>query len=56
MKRLLIFLAGSFVEFLVERNGLELFRSLYQTENYEKVYGKSLDLLEKEWRLSVRGK
>jgi hypothetical protein len=49
-------LAGSFVGFLVERYGLPAFRSLYETENYEKIYGKSLDTLEKEWRLSLQGK
>ena len=49
-------LAGSFVGFLIERDGLPPFRSLYETENYKKVYGKSLDKLEKEWRLSLQGK
>ena len=47
-------LAGSFVGFLIERYGVGLFRSLYETENFEKVYGKSLDTLEKEWRLSIQ--
>jgi hypothetical protein len=49
-------LAGSFVGFLIETYGLPSFRSLYETENYEKVYGKSLDTLEKEWRVSIQGK
>jgi hypothetical protein len=49
-------LAGAFVGFLIERYGLALFRSLYETESYEKVYEKSLDTLEKEWRLSLQGK
>ena len=48
--------AGSFVGFLIERHGLPPFRSLYETENYEKVYGKSLDTLEREWRVSIQGK
>jgi hypothetical protein len=47
-------LAGSFVGFVIERYGLALFRSLYETENYEKVYGKPLGTLENEWRLSLR--
>jgi hypothetical protein len=47
-------LAGSFVGFLIERYDLRLFRNLYDTESYEKVYGKSLDILEKEWRLSIQ--
>jgi hypothetical protein len=49
-------LAGSFVGFLIERYGLPPFRSLYETENYEMVYGKSLDTLENEWRSSLQGK
>jgi len=49
-------LAGSFVGFLIERYDLRLFRNLYETESYEKVYGKSLDILEKEWRLSIHRK
>jgi hypothetical protein len=49
-------LAGSFVGFLIDRYGLPPFRSLYQTENYQQVYGKSLDNLEEEWRLSLQGK
>jgi hypothetical protein len=49
-------LAGSFVGFLIERYDLPPFRSLYETESYEKVYGKSVDTLEKEWRLSLQGK
>ena len=44
-------LAGSFVGFLIERYGLPPFRNLYETENYEQVYGRPLDTLEKEWRL-----
>jgi hypothetical protein len=49
-------LAGSFVGFLIETYGLLSFRSLYETDNYEKVYEKSLDTLEKEWRVSIQGK
>jgi hypothetical protein len=48
--------AGSFVGFLIERHGLPLFRSLYEKDSYEQVYGKSLDDLEKEWRVSLQGK
>jgi hypothetical protein len=47
-------LAGSFVGFLIEKYGLTLFRSLYETEDYEKVYGKALKTLENEWHLSLR--
>ena len=49
-------LAGSFVGFLIERYGLPQFRSLYETENYEQVYGRSLDTLQKEWRLNLEEK
>lgn len=46
--------AGSFVGFLIEKYGLESFRKLYETEDYDKVYAKSFDLLETEWRQSLR--
>jgi len=46
-------LAGSFVGYLIEKYGLAAFRSLYATESYEQVYGKSLDILEKEWRFNL---
>jgi hypothetical protein len=49
-------LAGSFVGLLIERYGLALFRSSYESENYEKVYSKSIDTLEKEWRSNVQAK
>jgi len=42
-------LAGSFVEFLVERHGLERFRNLYES-SYEDAYRKSFRELEQEWR------
>ncbi|MCS7092068.1 MAG: M23 family metallopeptidase [Patescibacteria group bacterium] len=48
---------ASFVQFLVEEYGWDLFDELYVSGNYEpgsaryqEVYGKSLDDLEKEWR------
>ena len=47
-------LAGSFVGYLIEKYGLASFRSLYTTENYEQVYRKSLDILEKEWRFNLQ--
>jgi len=49
-------LAGSFVGFLIEKYGLAKFRDLYETKNYANVYGKSLEILEKEWRSSLLGK
>jgi hypothetical protein len=49
-------LAGSFVGFLIERYSLPAFRSLYEIGNYEEVYGKPLDTLEREWRVDLQGK
>jgi len=46
-------LAGSFVGFLIERYELTLFRSVYETESYDQIYGKSFGTLEREWRLSL---
>jgi hypothetical protein len=48
-------IAGSFVGFLIERYDLPLFRNLYEAGDYEKIYGKSLDVLEREWRVSIQG-
>jgi hypothetical protein len=47
-------LAGSFVGFLIEREGLALFRSVYETGNYEKIYGEPFRTLEASWRVSLR--
>ena len=49
-------LAGSFVGFLIEKYGLSEFKMLYETENYDKVYGKPLEILEKEWRSALQEK
>jgi hypothetical protein len=49
-------LAGSFVGFLTEKHGLGKFRDLYETKNYDNVYGKSLEILEREWRSSLMEK
>jgi hypothetical protein len=48
-------LAGSVVGFVIERYGLASFRRVYETGNYEEVYGKSLGTLEQEWRVSLQG-
>jgi hypothetical protein len=47
-------LAGSFVGFLIEEYSLPQFRTLYETGSYDKVYQKSLRILEKEWRSSLQ--
>ena len=44
--------AGSFISFLYEKYGDQKFKDLYKTSlpaDYEKVYGKSIQELEKEW-------
>jgi hypothetical protein len=47
-------LAGSFVGFLIEEHGLAPFRNLYDSGDYEKIYSKSLAMLENEWRASLQ--
>jgi len=47
-------LAGSFVGFLIERYAVALFRRVYETEDYDTVYGKSFGALEREWRASLQ--
>jgi hypothetical protein len=49
-------LGGAFVGFLIDRNGLPRFKSLYETGDYDKVYGKSFEILEKEWRSALQEK
>lgn len=46
-------LAGSFVQFLVEKHGLSQFRTLYESGDYGNTYQKSLQVLEKEWRSNI---
>jgi hypothetical protein len=46
-------LAGSFVGFLIENQGLAEFRALYEGGTYEAAYGKSLMVLETEWRSAL---
>jgi hypothetical protein len=43
-------LAGSFTRFLIDKYGLAQFRKLYESNDYEAVYGKRLEALEQEWR------
>jgi hypothetical protein len=46
-------LAGSFVRYLLHHYGARKFREVYGSLNYEHVYGKSLDVLESEWKHSL---
>lgn len=41
--------AGSFVRFLLERYGIEKFKSLYSDINFQKVYQKSIEQLSDEY-------
>ena len=47
-------LAGSFVEFLIERHGLPKFRKLYESANYDAAYGSPFEELVREWRASLQ--
>jgi len=43
-------LAGSFVGFLIEKQGLPQFMKLYESGSYESAFGKPLEALERDWR------
>lgn len=43
-------LAGSFVRFLADTYGMEKFKAVFPTGNFEETYGKTLDNLVKEWK------
>jgi len=43
-------LAGSFVKFLIDKKGLEKFRAVYASGDYEAVYNVPFSALEREWR------
>ena len=49
--------AGSFCYFLIERYGIERFRALYRSggtsSDFPRLYGKTLDALDREWRAEV---
>ena len=53
-ERTVYVLAGSFVGFLIERYAVTRFRRVYETEDYDTVYGKSFGALEREWRASLQ--
>lgn len=46
-------LAGSFVGFLIEREGLQAFRRLYDGAGYDAAFGRPLAALEQEWRRAL---
>lgn len=45
--------AGCFIGYLIETYGIEKFAKLYSTNDYTEIYGKSLDVLEGEWKASI---
>jgi hypothetical protein len=47
-------LAGSFSKYLIKQYGSEKFLSLYNTRNYDGIYGKPVEALEREWIVSLR--
>jgi hypothetical protein len=54
--RMAYIVAGSFVGFLIEQYRVPTFQRLYHTGNYDEAYGKSLQMLEHEWRVRVQGR
>lgn len=47
-------LAGSFSKYLIQHYGSEKFLSLYNIRQYESIYGKPVDVLEREWIASLQ--
>ncbi len=41
---------GSFVKFLVDNHGIEKFLSVYRGKSFSKIYGKSIDQLNNDWK------
>lgn len=41
--------AGCFAEYLIEAHGIDKFRTVYRSGDYESVYGASLETLEEAW-------
>jgi hypothetical protein len=47
-------LSGSFVQYLIDRRGgLEKFRTLYASGDYQAAYGEPFTVLERNWRASL---
>jgi FMN phosphatase YigB (HAD superfamily) len=47
-------IGGSFVGYLIEKYGLSQFKDVYQNGDYSKIQGKTLAILENEWRASLQ--
>ena len=50
IRRLSYLQEGSFVRYLIEKYGLKDFMTMYEGKSFEKVYKKSLEDLETEWK------
>ena len=55
-RRTAYIIGGSFVGFLIWKYGLSQFKSVYQSGNYSKMEGKTLEILESEWRTNLQEK
>ena len=55
LRRLAYLQEGSFVRYLIEKYGLDGFMAMYEGKSYEKVYKKSLEELERDWKEFIRG-
>jgi len=45
--------AGCFTEYLIETHGMDKFRAVYRSGDYESVYGASLETLEEAWIANI---
>jgi len=55
LRRLAYLQEGSFVRYLIEEYGLNDFMAMYEGKSYEKIYNKSIEDLENEWKEFIRG-
>jgi hypothetical protein len=46
---------GSFVRYLIEKYGLQDFMAMYEGKSYERIYKKSLEDLERDWKEFIGG-
>jgi hypothetical protein len=53
-RRTAYIIGGSFVGFLIEKYGLDQFKRVYESGDYSRLDGKSLEILEREWRVNLQ--
>ena len=46
-------IAGSFLRFLIDKHGINAFKTLYASNDFSKAYGKSLDDLVTDWETFI---